>query len=300
MHMTRHAARRTHPAPLERGPSRDPPRQPPRDRDDEDDPLVAHSRATWSIGDFQRIAVGFAGEASEFVRRLVLESGTCVLDVACRTGNLAIPAARTGAVVTGIDIAPTLLDTARRRATDAGLTIQFDEGHPEALPYADGSFDLAISMFGVMFSARPEAAARELTRVVRPGGRIVLANWIPAGFIGRLVVAHTSRLSVPAGMSNPLLWGDRDVVRERFGKRVRHLTFTPRTLTFLYPMSPAGVVELFRSCYGPTIRTFEALDVDGRAALAVELTRLWTSRNRASGGMTRVEADYLEVSAQVV
>jgi SAM-dependent methyltransferase len=294
--MTRHVARRIHPAPLERGPSRDP----PRDRGDETDPLVAHSRATWSTGDFQRIAVGFAGEASEFVRRLALESGTCVLDVSCRTGNLSIPAAHAGAVVTGLDIAPALLDTARRRAADAGLTIQFDEGHPEALPYADASFDLAISMFGIMFTARPEPAARELTRVVRPGGRIVLADWIPAGFIGRMFQAHTSRAPLPAGMPNPLLWGDPDVVRERFGDRVRELTFTPRTLTFLYPLSPAGVVELFRSCYGPTIRAFEALDADSRAAFALELTRLWTGRNRASGGMTRVEADYLEVSARVV
>ena len=146
--------------------------------------LKTKLRATWIAGDFGEIAKSYAAGAEEFVQGLNLKPGMRVLDVACGTGNLALPAARLGAVVTGVDLAPNLVEQARENAKSEGLTAQFDEGDVEALSYGDASFDAVITMFGAMFAPRPELVAAELKRVTRPGGSIAMANWTPAGFIG--------------------------------------------------------------------------------------------------------------------
>ena len=147
--------------------------------------LKTKLRATWIAGDFNEIARYYSSQAEEFVGRLGLKPGTKVLDVACGTGNLALPAARAGAAVTGVDLAPNLVEQARENARREGLNAQFDEGDAEALSYPDASFDAVITMFGAMFAPRPELVAAELKRVTRPGGLIAMANWTPGGLLGR-------------------------------------------------------------------------------------------------------------------
>jgi ubiquinone/menaquinone biosynthesis C-methylase UbiE len=254
-------------------------------------------RATWIAGDFGQIAKSTAPGAEDFIKRLNLQPGMTVLDVACGTGNLAIPAARTGAIVTGVDIAPNLLEQGRARAAAEGLTIQFDEGDAEKLPYPDASFDAVVTMFGAMFAPRPELVASELKRVCKPGGFIAMANWTPTGFVGKMFRAVSSHVPPPPGMQPPVLWGVDETVRERFGDGISKIETTPRMITFTYPFPPAGVVEHFRKYFGPTNKAFGTLDENGQAALAQELEQLWTSINRATDGTFRGEAEYLEVIA---
>jgi SAM-dependent methyltransferase len=263
------------------------------------DALKGRLRATWMAGDFGLIAKSYEAGAAEFVRRLGFVPGTKVLDVACGTGNLALPVARAGADVTGVDIAPNLLEQARSRAAAEGLTARFDEGDAEKLPYPDASFDAVISMFGVMFAPRPELSAAELLRVCRPSGTIALANWTPVGFVGQMFKTIAGHVPPPAGIPSPIQWGDEAKVRERLGGGGSDLRMTPRLIAFEFPFGPAEVVEFWRAYYGPTNRAFEALTSDAakQAALRADLERLWTSNNQATGGSTRVESEYLEVIA---
>src|SRR5687768_1863322 len=177
--------------------------------------LKARLKDTWVSGDYGLIAKSIESGAEEFIARLSVKPGTHVLDVACGNGNLAIAAARMGAIVTGVDIAPNLLEQARSRARSEGLTVQFDEGDAEQMPYPDASFEIVVSMFGVMFAPNPETAAAELVRVCKPGGRIALANWTPAGFAGQLFKTVGSHVPPPPGIPPPVQWGDETVVRER-------------------------------------------------------------------------------------
>lgn len=267
-----------------------------------EDVLTGRNRATWTAGDFDKIAVGFAGGAAAFVERVGVNIGDSVLDVATGTGNLAIPAARLGGVVTGIDIAPNLIATARTRAAEQKLQIQFDEGNAESLPYGRGVFQTVMSMFGVMFVARPEPALAELLRVTRPGGRIALASWTPDGFIGRVLKAHAGHVPPAPGVPSPLAWGDEAQMRERLGSvagGIRSMKFAKRTIALAFPVTPGGVVELFREFYGPSVRTFAALDAAGRASLEAQLLALWTAHNIGHWGSTHVDAEYLEVRLTV-
>lgn len=219
--------------------------------------------------------------------------------VACGTGNLTLPAARTGARVTGLDIAPNLLADARRIARAAGFRIAFDVGDAEALPYIDDQFDTTITMFGAMFCHRPERAAAELLRVTRPGGRIAMANWTPDGFVGRMLRAHAAIVPPPAGVPSPLAWGDAEQVAIRLGHGARSITCTKRALEFRFPMPPAAVTELFAGNYGPTITTLRATDPDGAVRLRESLTGLFTTHNTATDGTTTVVSHYLDVRIDV-
>jgi SAM-dependent methyltransferase len=259
------------------------------------DPLTERARDTWTAGDFGRIAAGYVRGAGEFIARLELGAGDRVLDVACGTGNLAIPAARTGAHVTGIDLASNLVAQAKARAAAESVAIAFDVGNAEQLPYANVSYDTCVTMFGAMFAARPHRAAAELLRVTKSGGRIAMANWTPTGFIGQMLKATAAYAPPPAGAVSPLLWGTEDAVRERLGVGCRSLTLTRRVISFEYPFSPEQVVTEFRLWYGPTLRAFASLDESGRDALRRDLERLWSEHNRADDGTTRVESEYLEV-----
>ena len=263
------------------------------------DLLTERVRATWTSGDFGRIARGYVRGAAEFIARLELAPGEQVLDDACGTGNLSIPAARTGASVTGIDIAPNLIAQAKSRAAADKLSITFDVGDAEQLPYEDGAFDTTVTMFGAMFAARPDRAAAELLRVTRAGGRIAMANWTPSGFIGQMLKTTVKYVAPPAGVPSPLLWGNEDTVRGRLGSRASTLALTRRCITFEYPFQPAQVVNEFRLWYGPTLRAFAALEEANREALRRELEQLWSDHNRATDGTTRVESEYLEVLAVV-
>ncbi len=261
------------------------------------DALTERSRRTWSAGDYDRISAGFREDAEGFVERLSLRPGQLVLDAACGSGNLTIPAARTGATVAGVDLVPSLLSATSRWAAREGLAVTLDVGNVEELPYSDARFDLVLSMFGIMFAARPDKVVAELARVTRPGGRVVLANWTRRGFIGRLLAMHAAVVPPPAEIPSPLLWSDETVLRERFDERTWQLTSVNRTLTFRYPYTSEGTAELFRAAYGPTVRAFAALDENARASFAADLAEHWSWHQRGSGTSTEVEAEYLEVTA---
>jgi SAM-dependent methyltransferase len=258
--------------------------------------LKAKLKATWMSGDFDKIAQIISAGGAQFIARLQLSPGARVLDVACGTGNLSFPAARAGAIVTGVDIAPNLLATARARAQAEGIQIQFDEGDAEALPYADAAFDEIVTMFGAMFAPQPQLVAAEMARVCRPGGRVAMANWTPAGFIGQLFKI-TGQHAPPPPMPSPLLWGDEATAHERLRDGFTRLRFTRRDLIMAFPMTPPAAVEFFRVWYGPTQRAFAALDEAGQAALRRDLERLWTEHNFSKNGATAIAAEYLEVIA---
>ena len=259
--------------------------------------LKSRLRSTWIAGDFGVIAKSIETGAEEFVARLDLESGMKVLDVACGTGNLAIPAAKTGADVTGIDIAPNLIEQAQARAAEMGLNAVFEVGDAEALPYEDASFDVVMTMFGAMFAPRPDVTAAELIRVCKPGGLVTMANWTPEAFTGQMFKLGAKHVPPPPGMPSPVLWGKEEAVSERFAKGISSLQMTRRKIHFTYSFGPAEVVEQFIQYFGPTVKAFGSLDADGQAALRSDLETLWTENNHATDGTTQVESEYLDVRA---
>ena len=263
----------------------------------EGDAIRERVRATWTAGDFDRIAVGFEQGAAEFVGRLCLKANDRVLDVACGTGNLTLPAARLGARVSGIDIAPIAITHLAQRADVEGLTIDAREGDAEALPFADGAFDTVMTMFGAMFAGHPGQAAAEMLRVTRSGGRIAMANWTPDGFVGEMLKITVGYLPPPPGVPSTLLWGVPEIVEERLGAGVRKLQFKRRAMVLAYPMSPEATVNLFRTWYGPTVRAFAALDEAGQRGLFNDMVKLWSSKNTAGASATRIESEFLEVIA---
>jgi SAM-dependent methyltransferase len=259
--------------------------------------LKASMKAAWMAGDFGQIAAYSSQAAEEFVARTRIAKGTRVLDVACGTGNTAIPAARAGAVVTGVDIAPNLLEQARKRASAEKLEIKFEEGDAEQLPYPDGAFDIVQTMFGAMFAPRPEVVASELLRVCRSGGLIAMANWTPQGFVGKTFQLTAKMAPPPPGIPAPVLWGDEETVRQRLAKGVSSLSMARQKTSFDYPFPPSEVVVFFRQYFGPTHTAFKRLDPNGQAALASALETLWKEHNRAGRDQTSVEVEYLDVRA---
>ena len=262
-----------------------------------DDSLTQRARGIWSAGDYDLISRGFRDEADEFVDRLGLTEHDQVLDAACGSGNLTIPAARTGAAVTGLDLIPTLLETTATRAYREGLDITLDHGAVEEMPYEKGEFTVVMSMFGVMFASQPDRVVSELARVTRAGGRLALANWTPGGFVGQMLGLQAKYVPPPAKLASPLLWGDEAVTYKRFDSSKWNVKTRVRTLTFRYPHTPGGTAKLFRTSYGPTVRAFEALDNDRRLLLAADLMDLWSAHQRPGSRMTEVDAEYLEVIA---
>ena len=259
------------------------------------DTLKARLKATWMAGDYGHFAQYLEPGALEFLARHPFPAGTRLLDVACGAGQIALPLTRAGVNVTGVDLAANLVEQARRRAAEAGLTIQFDEGDAEDLPYPAESFDVVVSLIGAMFAPRPERVAAELVRVCKRGGRIIMGNWTPAGFIGQMFKVMGKHVPPPAIMPSPLKWGDEVTVRERLEPESSSLQMTTHLYPFAYPFAPAEVVEFFRTYYGPTNRSFATLDANAQAALRNELVQLWSDHNLASDGTTRITSEYLEV-----
>jgi SAM-dependent methyltransferase len=251
-------------------------------------------------GDFGVVAKTIEGGAAKFVESLPILAGARVLDVACGTGNLAIPLARGGAVVTGVDIAPNLLVQARERASAEGLSAVFDEGDAEDLPYADGSFDAVVTMFGAMFAPRPEVVASELARVLKPGGLLAMANWNPESFTGKMFKVGSGHVPPPPGIPPPVLWGDAQTVRSRLAGGFVEIQTEIVPIQFDLPTSPAGAVEFFRKYFGPTQMAFSRLDEAGQAAMAKDLEMLWASANTAADPtrQTLLMNEYLKVVAK--
>ncbi|HVE58348.1 MAG TPA: class I SAM-dependent methyltransferase [Pyrinomonadaceae bacterium] len=260
--------------------------------------LKTKLKATWVSGDFGKIAESFTSGAAEFVETLNLKPGMRVLDAACGSGNQSIPAARTGADVTGVDIAPNLLEQAQQWAQSEGLKIKFGEYDVENMPFENGEFDVVMSMFGAMFAPRPELVAAELVRVCRPGGVIAMANWTPGGFVGQMFKITGKHVPPPANMPSPLLWGDEATVRQRLGDGVSEIKFEPHSLVLAFPFSVEETIEYWRQFYGPTHKAFAALATpEGQAALRRDLENLWAENNLASDGSTLVKSEYLQVTA---
>jgi 2-polyprenyl-3-methyl-5-hydroxy-6-metoxy-1,4-benzoquinol methylase len=260
------------------------------------DSLKSRLKATWMDGNYDYFSRFMQDGAAEFFERLNVSPAATLLDVACGSGQIALIAARKGIRATGCDIAANLVLAARGRAASEGLAAQFEEGDAEALPYADGSFDVVATMFGAMFAPRPELVASELVRVCRPGGMIAMANWTREGFIGQMFKTFAKFIS-PPGMPSPVLWGDETTVHERLGGSMSPLRLERVMFRFDYPFSPAEVVEFFRQNYGPTTRAFGSLDEAQQTELRSELTRLWSAHNTsAESGRTIVNAEYLQVT----
>jgi ubiquinone/menaquinone biosynthesis C-methylase UbiE len=262
--------------------------------------LKARLREIWSAGDFGVIARSIVTVGEEFVDRLDIKPGMKVLDVACGTGNLAIPAARTGADVTGIDIAANLIEQAFANAAAENLNVKFEVGDAEALPYADGEFDVVMTMFGAMFAPRPEVTASELKRVCKPGGRIAMANWTPSGFTGQMFTLGAKHVPPPPNMPPPVLWGDEETVKQRFGGNsggISDLQMTLIPADMKFPFGPAEVVELFITYFGPTKTAYSMLDDEGKQSLRDDMVASWTEHNTATDGTTNAKSEYLEVIA---
>jgi len=260
------------------------------------DELKTRLRDTWMTGDYSRFSRYMERDAEAFYRRLPIKPGAQLLDVACGAGQLSLIAARAGARVTGCDIASNWLVQARRSAAAEGLSVVFEEGDAEALPYGNGTFDAVASLIGAMFAPRPERVSAELTRVCRPGGMIAMANWTGPGFVGQMFKTIAKHIA-PSGMPSPVLWGDEPTVRERLGSGVATLECSSHLYELSYPFSPADVVEFFRANYGPMTRAFASIGEEAQRQLRDELTGLWSRHNRATDGTTRVDAEYLQVVA---
>ena len=259
--------------------------------------LKTRLKAIWMSGDYGHFAKYLEPGALEFFNRLEVKPGTRMLDVACGAGQIAIPAARAGVQVTGVDIASNLIEQARGRAKAEGVDIRFDEGDAEMLPYEDAAFDLVVSLIGAMFAPRPECVAAELVRVCRPGGRIAMANWTPEGHVGQMFKIIGKHVPPSPLMVSPVKWGDEATVRERLREGTASIKATKRMYPMRYPFPPTEVAEFFFTYYGPTLRALAALDAAGKTALRHDLEQLWASNNQASDGSTHVEAEYLEVDA---
>lgn len=260
--------------------------------------IKARQKATWQSGDYAKFATYMYEAAVNYLKLCAIPSNARVLDVACGAGQTALPLARNGNAVVGLDVAANLVVEARRRAAAEGLTnVQFDEGDAEQMPYDDAAFDVIFSLVGAMFAAQPDKVASELARVCRPGGRIIMGNWTSGGFVGQMFKTMSAHVPPPKGIPAPTLWGDEETVRQRFGNQVSDLKLTRRLYPFTYPFGPVDVVEFFRANYGPTNRAFAGLDADGQAALRYDLEELWTEHNQATDGTTYVLSEYLDVQA---
>jgi SAM-dependent methyltransferase len=264
------------------------------------------NKALWEKGDFTRIAESMRESGESLVKDLGVTKGLSMLDLGCGDGTTALPAAQLGADVLGVDIASNLVAAGNARAEALGLTnCRFQEGDATDLhELADESFDLVISIFGAMFAPRPFDVAKEMVRVTRPGGRIVMGNWIPND---PTLVAQILRVSSsyspppPEGFVSPMTWGVEDNVVERFtgaGIPEDRISFQRDTYTFNFPDAPSEVVSLFRNYYGPTMNAFEAAEANGREAeLQAELEALFNEQNTSDEG-TSISATFLRVTVR--
>ncbi|GJD53641.1 hypothetical protein OPKNFCMD_6418 [Methylobacterium crusticola] len=256
------------------------------------DALKARQRGTWSSGDYAVVGSTLQIVGETLCETLDLRSHQRVLDVAAGNGNASLAAARRWCEVVASDYVPALLARAQARAEADGLAITCREADAEALPFPEASFDVVVSTFGVMFTPDPERAAAELLRVCRRGGRIGLANWTPEGFVGQLFRTIGAHVPPPAGVGSPALWGTPERLNALFGPHA--IAAVPRHYVFRY-RSPAHWLAVFRTCYGPVLKAFAALEPERQAALAQDLLDLVGRFNRSGDASMVVPGEYLEV-----
>jgi ubiquinone/menaquinone biosynthesis C-methylase UbiE len=256
--------------------------------------LKTRQHAAWSSGDYAIVGTTLQIVGEDLCEALDVRSGQKVLDVAAGNGNVTLAAARRWCDVVSTDYVPSLLERGRVRAAAEGLSVEFKEADAEALGFADGSFDVVVSTFGVMFAPDHDKAASELVRVCRSGGKIGLANWTPEGFIGQLFKILGKYLPPPAGARSPAQWGARARLTEMFGTAASSIKIESRNFMFRY-RSPEHFVEIFRNFYGPTLKAFDALDAANQQGLRDDLLALIGRMNRAEDGTMVVPSEYLEV-----
>jgi ubiquinone/menaquinone biosynthesis C-methylase UbiE len=252
---------------------------------------------TWSEGDFAMVAGHIQMVAEELVEAAGIVADERVLDVACGSGNGALAAARRAwGNAVGVDFVPALVERARERAAAERLDAEFVEGDAADLPFGDGVFDVAISIFGAMFAPEHEKTAAELLRVCRPGGRIAMANWVPDGGVGRMFMTIAKHAPPPPGVAPPLLWGTEDHLRELFGDGISDLKLERLESRQTF-RSPDHFIEFFRTYFGPTKVAYERVGVEGEAALTADLRAYLEAENKAGDGTLVLKPEYLQVVA---
>jgi SAM-dependent methyltransferase len=258
--------------------------------------IKTRQQGTWSSGDYAVIGTTLQLTGEMLCEALDVAAGERVLDVAAGNGNAALAAARRGCEVTASDYVPALLEGTRARAAAEGLTIAVKEADAEALPFDDGTFDVVLSTFGVMFTPDQERSASELLRVCRPGGRVGLTNWTPEGFIGQMFKVVGRYAPPPAGVRPPLEWGTEARLAELFGTEVLTLEVQRREFVFRY-RSAEHWLDTFRDYYGPTHKAFGNLDAAERSAFEHDLLTLAREHNTSITGALRIPSEYLEIVA---
>jgi ubiquinone/menaquinone biosynthesis C-methylase UbiE len=256
--------------------------------------IKARQQGAWSSGDYAVVGTTLQIVGEELCEALDLRAGQKVLDVAAGNGNVSLAAARRWCEVVASDYVPALLDRARERADADRLSIEFREADAEALPFADASFDVVVSTFGVMFTPDQDRAAAEMVRVCRRGGKIGLANWTPEGFIGQVFKAIGKQMPPPAGVKSPALWGAQPRINEMFGPRAASVDLRKREFMFRY-RSPGHWMEVFKTYYGPLLKTFAALPAAKQDELHSDLMNLIVRLNRAKDGTMVVPSEYAEI-----
>lgn len=256
--------------------------------------IKVKQQAAWSSGGYGNIGARIQIVGETLCEAVDLRAGEKVLDVAAGNGNASLAAARCFAEVTSTDYVPTLLSLAQDRAEADHLEIRFEVADAEKLPFQSGTFDVALSTFGVMFAPDQDQAAAELLRVVRPGGRIGLANWTPEGFVGQLFKVVGSFVPPAAGLRSPLAWGTEARLQELFGADARGIHAQRRTYTFRF-RSEDHWIDYFRTYYGPMHKAFLALDPQGQVDFREALKSLARAWNRSDRGDFLVPSEYLEI-----
>jgi SAM-dependent methyltransferase len=256
--------------------------------------IKAKQNAAWASGDYSRIGVTLQIVGESLAETMDLRPGASVLDVAAGNGNATLAFARRMCVVTSTDYVDTLLARGRARAEAEALEVRYEIADAEQLPYNEDTFDAVVSTFGVMFAPNQEKAASELLRVCRRDGKVGLANWTPAGFIGEVFKTLGRHVAPPIGLSSPARWGTESWISQTFGPRARAIAVEHRAFVFRYH-SPEHFIDVFRAFYGPIHKAFLALDANGQTALAADLLDTIARFNQASDGSMRVPSDYAQV-----
>ena len=255
--------------------------------------IKGRQQAAWASGDYAVIGTTLQIVGEMLCEAVDLRSNQRVLDVAAGTGNATLAAARRFAEVVSTDYVGALLERGRERAAADRLPVTFREADAEALPFADASFDVVLSTFGVMFTPNQAKAASELMRVCRPGGKIGMANWTPESFIGQLFKTMGKYVAPAPGMKSPALWGNKPHLETLFGAKAT-IAAQSKNFVFRYK-SPRHWIEIFRGYYGPVVKAFAAIDPPAREALEADLYALLDKFNIAADGTLVIPSEYLEV-----